>query len=110
MSWGKHRKVHSNRETFSVPIEKEITKIDKNSNESVVTISYKIKFIDSARFMATLLSNFAYNLTEGNRKTKCGDCDCFLEYESVKENSIEYKCLSCNKSIRTKLTKNEKRD
>ena len=60
--------------------------------------------------MATLLSNFAYNLTEGNRKTKCGDCDCFLEYESVKENSIEYKCLSCNKIIKTKLTKNEKRD
>ena len=39
--------------TFSVPIEKEVTKIDKDGNESVVTISYKIKFIDSPRFMAS---------------------------------------------------------
>ena len=31
---------------FSVPIEKEVTKIDKDGNESVVTISYKIKFIE----------------------------------------------------------------
>ena len=38
---------------FSAPIEKEVTKIDKDLNESVVTISYKIKFFDSARFMAT---------------------------------------------------------
>ena len=29
--------------TYSVPLEKEVTKIDKNSNESVVTISYKNK-------------------------------------------------------------------
>ena len=29
--------------TFSVPIEKEDTNIDKDGNESVVTISYKIK-------------------------------------------------------------------
>ena len=36
--------------TFSVPI---VTEIDKDGNESVPTISWKIKFIDSARFMAT---------------------------------------------------------
>ena len=42
---------------FSIPLEKEVTKIDKNDNESVVTRSYKIKFIDSARFIATSLSN-----------------------------------------------------
>ena len=29
--------------TFSAPIEKEVTEIDKHCNESVVTISYKIK-------------------------------------------------------------------
>ena len=31
--------------TFSVPIKKEITKIDKDGNESVVTISYKINLL-----------------------------------------------------------------
>ena len=53
MSWGKQRKL----QTFFIPIEKEVTKIDKYGNESVVTISYNIKFIDSERFMATSLSN-----------------------------------------------------
>ena len=42
--------------TFSVLIKKELTQIDKDGNESVVTISYKIKFIESRRFMATSLS------------------------------------------------------
>ena len=46
---------------FLVPLEREVTEIDKNGNESVVNISYKIKFIDSERFMAT---NFVDNLTE----------------------------------------------
>ena len=56
---------------FSVPIEKEITKIDKEGNESVATISYRLKFIDSARFMATSLSNLVDNLKEGIHKVKC---------------------------------------
>ena len=43
--------------TFTDTIEKEVTEIDKGGNESVVTISYKIKFFDSARIMATSLSN-----------------------------------------------------
>ena len=33
--------------TFSVPIKKEITKKDKNGNDKITKISYKIKFIDS---------------------------------------------------------------
>ena len=32
---------------FSIPIEKEVIKIDKDRNESVKTISSKVKFIDS---------------------------------------------------------------
>ena len=34
----------------------EIIKIDKYGNETDETISYKIKFIDSARFMESSLS------------------------------------------------------
>ena len=73
MSWGKYRIT-----------EEEVTKIDKDGNESVAAISYKIKFIDSARFMASSLSNLVDNLAEGIHKTKCNDCNCFLEYEGVK--------------------------
>ena len=33
----------------------------------------------------TLFLYLADNLTEGIHKTKCKDCDCFLEYEIVKK-------------------------
>ena len=56
--------------TFSVPIERKVTNIDKSGNESVVTISYKTKFIDSEIFMASSLSNLVDNLTEGIHKNK----------------------------------------
>ena len=74
MSWGKYRKV----QTFFFPKEKEVTNIDKDGNEGVVTISYKIKFIESARFMESSSSNIVDNLAEGIHKTKCKDCDCFF--------------------------------
>ena len=53
--------------------------------------------------MASLLLNLVDNLAEGIYKIKCKDCDCLLEYESVKDNLIKYKCLSCNKDYSNKL-------
>ena len=91
-----------NYKTLSVPIEKKEIKINKNGNENVVTKSYKIKFIDT-RFMETLLSSLVDNLIEGIHKIKCKDCDCFLKYESVKDNSIKYKSLSCNHNYSNKI-------
>ena len=95
--------------TFSVPRRKKIKKLDKDGNESVVTISYKMKCIDSARFMTTSLSNLVDCLAEGIHKIKCKDCDCFLEYESVKDNLIKYKSLSCNKNYSNKLDEKPKK-
>ena len=43
-----------------------------------MTISYKVKFIDSARFMASSSSNLVDNLAEGIHKIQCKDCDCFF--------------------------------
>ena len=51
--------------TFSVPIQKEVTRIIKNGKEITQTISYKLQFIDRARLMAILLSNLVNNLAEG---------------------------------------------
>ena len=53
--------------------------------------------------MASSLSYLVDNLAEGIHKIKCKDCDCFLEFESVKDNLIKYKCLSCNKNYSSKL-------
>ena len=38
--------------TFSLPIKKEATRINKNGKEMTRTISYKLKFIDNTRSMA----------------------------------------------------------
>ena len=99
MSLGKQRKVQS----FFCSNKKEITKIDKDGNKSVVNISYKIKFIDSVRFMTSSLSNLIDNLAEGIHKIKCKDCDVFLEYGSAKGNLMKYKRLSCNNDYSNKL-------
>ena len=64
-----------------VPIEKEVPKIDEDSNGSFETISSKRKRIDSARFVASSLSNLVDNFVEGIQKSKLKDCDCFLQYE-----------------------------
>ena len=40
-------------------------KVNQSDNEDIITVSYKIKLIDNARFMASSLSNLADNLAEG---------------------------------------------
>ena len=92
------------------PIEKEISKIDKGGNKSVVTISYKIKFIDSARFMATSLSNFVDNLTEGIHKNKCKYCNFFLNMKVLRIIWSNMNVYLAIKIIQTKLMKTLKRD
>ena len=104
---------------FTVPIEKEVTRIDKNGEKITKNISYILQFIDSARFMASSLSNLVNNLSEGIHRIKCkfGHDDkkyetcvikykyynCFLEYSNFKDDLIECKCLRCNKSCQRKF-------
>ena len=60
MSWRKCRKVQK----LFCSNKKRSDKIDKDGKESVVNISYKIKFIDCSKFMASSLSNLADTLSE----------------------------------------------
>ena len=53
--------------TFTVPIEKEVTRIDKNGEEVTKNISY----IDSARVMESSLLNLGNNLSEEIHRVKC---------------------------------------
>ena len=57
--------------TFTVPIEKEVIRIDKNGEEITKNISYILHFIESTRFMASTLSNLVNNLSEGLHRIKC---------------------------------------
>ena len=56
--------------TSTVPIEKEVARIDKNGKEITKKISYILQFVDSARFMPIPLSNLVNNLSEGLHRIK----------------------------------------
>ena len=56
--------------TFSVQIEKEVTRIDKSGEEITKIISQILQLTDSPRFMKTSLSSLANNLAEEIHKIK----------------------------------------
>ena len=58
-------------------------------DENTATISCKIKFIDSTRFMASSLSNHVENLVERIHKIRFKDYDCIFGYESVNGDLIK---------------------
>ena len=84
----KYRKIYY----FSVPIKKQIIKIDKDGNDKIVHISYKIKFIDSFRFMSSSLSSLVDNLAADEIKNifsyECEDCNNKLDYLRFKDSNM----------------------
>ena len=98
---------------------KVVIRTDKKGEEVAKNISYVLQFIDSTRFMASSLLNFVNTYSEGIHRIKCkfGDddkkcetcgirykyCNCFLEYKTLKDDLIEYKCLYCNKNCQHKF-------
>ena len=48
-----------------------MTRIDKNGKEIIKTISYRLQFIDKARFMASSLSDIFNNFAEEIKQIKC---------------------------------------
>ena len=75
--------------TFSVPINKKIENKD-------LEITFKIKFIDSYRFMSSSLSKLVDNLPEGIHNNKCLDCNSCLDYIKIKNEKLLLKCFNCN--------------
>ena len=68
-----------------MPIKKEITKTDKYGNDKARKISYKIKLIDSFRFMSSSLPNLVDNLSEGFHNDRLIDCKSCLDYMTTKD-------------------------
>ena len=76
--------------TFSVPIKKRI----ENKN---IDFTYKIKFIDSFRFMTTSLSKLVDNLTEGIHNDKCNKCESNLCFVNAMNETLTFECVDCKK-------------
>ena len=53
-----------------------------------IEITYKIKFIDSYRFMSSSLSKLVDNLSEGIHNNKCVDCNSCLNYIKIKNEKL----------------------
>ena len=84
--------------TFSVPLKKKI----KNKD---IEITYKIKFIDSYRFMSSSLSELVDNLSEGIHNNICVNCNSRLYYIKIKNKELLLKCFNCNAYYRKKINK-----
>ena len=79
--------------TFSVPIKKRI----ENKN---MDVTYKIKFVDSFRFMATSLSKLVDNLTEGIHNDKCNKCESNLCFVNAMNETLTFECVDCEKEYK----------
>ena len=84
--------------TFSVSIKKRIE--DKD-----MEIAYKIKFIDSFRFMATSLSKLVDNLMEGIHNDKCINYRSDISYMKVVDETLIFRCFSCKKNYEKEINK-----
>ena len=84
--------------TFSVPIKKKIENKD-------IEITFKIKLIDSYRFMPSSLSKLVDNLSKGIHNNKCVDCKSCLDYFKTKNEKLILKCFNCEQYYRKTFNK-----
>ena len=97
--------------TFSVPIKKKIENKD-------LEITYKIKFSESYRFMASSLSKLVDNLSEAIHNNKCSDCGSNLDYTKTtakrtavpsslerKNEKLILECYNCKQCYKKKFNK-----
>ena len=83
--------------TFSVPIKKEL--------DNGKTITYKIKFFESFRFISSSLSNLVDSLSEGLHCDNCINCKSYLDYVIPKDDQFIFRCFEYKKNYKKKINK-----
>ena len=97
--------------TFSAPIKKEV--INNNGDKKVIT--YKLKFIDSFRFMSTSLSELVDNTSGIFNSIECKSCIEKIKINSeccfvgLKNNRLIYKCKECKEEWKRPINQLKKR-
>ena len=85
-----------------MPIKKKIENKD-------LEITYKIKFIDSYRFMVSSLSKLVDNLSERIHNNKCSDCGSNLDYIKItaerKNENLILECYNCKQRYKKMFNK-----
>ena len=71
--------------------------LDENS-EKYITLTCRLKFIDSFRFMSTSLLNLISNLSD-QHYNNCFDCKNLLNCMVFKDNKVVFRCFECTKNI-----------
>ena len=105
--------------TSSVPIEKAITRVNKNAKKSQKLYLTDCNLLTAQDFWQ--LPNLVNDLAEGIQKIKCKyghnnkkfetcrikyrKCECFLECKTFKGNLKKRKCLFCGNNIEKSLMK-----
>ena len=70
----------------------------KKKLDNSKTITWKLKFVDSFRFMSTALSSLADNVSEiYNKKCINKSCKSECEFIKLKNNRLQYKWYECKK-------------
>ena len=91
------RRKYRKRVSFSGPIKKEL--------DNSETITYKLKFIDSFRFMIISLSSPVDNLSDRFHYNKCIYCKSSLDYMITRNDQLMLRCFECKKNYQKDFIK-----
>ena len=77
---------------------------NKKELDNSKTITYKLKFSDSFRFMSTSLSSLIDNLSDVFHCNKCIDCKSSLDH-IIRDDQLIFRCFECKKNYEKDINK-----